>query len=126
VLELLGVGHDPRFTTFEGRAEHREELDDVVASWIGARSSDEVLTAFEEAHAAIAPVYSMRDLLEDPHVKARRVFVEVDGVVMQGPAARLSKTPAHIRWPGRPFDADTLEVLNELERSPATRPEEAL
>src|SRR3954463_10462334 len=30
VLELLGLGHDPRFTTFEGRAAHREELDHAV------------------------------------------------------------------------------------------------
>jgi crotonobetainyl-CoA:carnitine CoA-transferase CaiB-like acyl-CoA transferase len=123
VLELLGVGDDPRFATFEGRAAHRDELDGIVASWIGARSSDDVLAAFEAAHAAIAPVYSMRNLLHDPHVEARGVFVEVDGVIMQGPAARLSKTPAHIRWPGRPFNADTEAVLEELE-SQHTRPEE--
>jgi crotonobetainyl-CoA:carnitine CoA-transferase CaiB-like acyl-CoA transferase len=115
VLELLGVGDDPRFATFEGRAEHRDELDAIVASWIGARSNADVLAAFEDAHAAIAPVYSMRDLQADPHVRARGVFVEVDGVVMQGPAARLSKTPAEIRWAGRPFDADTTEILEELE-----------
>jgi crotonobetainyl-CoA:carnitine CoA-transferase CaiB-like acyl-CoA transferase len=115
VLELLGVGDDPRFATFEGRAEHRDELDAVVGSWIGARSSADVLAAFEEAHAAIAPVYSMRELQADPHVQARGVFVEVDGVVMQGPAARLSKTPAEIRWAGRPFDADTVQILEELE-----------
>ena len=115
VLELLGVGDDPRFATFEGRGEHRDELDSIVGSWIGARSSDEVLSAFEAAHAAIAPVYSMRDLLNDPHVKARDVFIEVGGVIMQGPVARLSKTPAHVRWPGRPFDNDTADVLEELE-----------
>ena len=27
VLELVGVGHDPRFESFASRAEHREELD---------------------------------------------------------------------------------------------------
>jgi crotonobetainyl-CoA:carnitine CoA-transferase CaiB-like acyl-CoA transferase len=115
VLELLGVGDDQRFSTFEGRAEHRDELDGIVAAWIGARTSGDVLAAFEAAHAAIAPVYSMRDLLDDPHVKARGVFVEVDGVIMQGPVARLSRTPADIRWSGRAFGADTETVLQELE-----------
>ena len=30
VLRLLGVDHDDRFATFEGRVEHREELDGIV------------------------------------------------------------------------------------------------
>jgi len=30
VLELLGLGDDPRFATFEGRAAHRDELDAAV------------------------------------------------------------------------------------------------
>jgi crotonobetainyl-CoA:carnitine CoA-transferase CaiB-like acyl-CoA transferase len=114
VLELLGVGDDTRFATFEGRAAHREELDDVVARWIGARSSDDVLTAFAEAEAAIAPVYSMRDLLADPHVRARHVFIEADGIVQQAPVARFSRTPGEVRWPGRPLGADTEAVLDEL------------
>ena len=115
VLELLGCEDDERFATFESRARHRQELDEIVAAWISARPSAEVLAAFEEAHAAIAPVYTMRELLKDPHVRARTMFVEVDGVVMQGPAARLSKTPGAVRHAGRTLGADTEEVLGSLE-----------
>jgi crotonobetainyl-CoA:carnitine CoA-transferase CaiB-like acyl-CoA transferase len=104
VMELLGVGDDPRFATFASRAEHRDELDAVVGAWVGARSRDEVLQTFEAAHAAIAPVYTMRELLADPHVAAREVFVTVDGVTMTGPTARLSRTPAHVRHAGPPYD----------------------
>jgi crotonobetainyl-CoA:carnitine CoA-transferase CaiB-like acyl-CoA transferase len=114
LLELLGLGNDPRFQTFASRAEHRDELDAAVAHWIGARRYDEVMRAFEDAHAAIAPVYTMRELLRDPHVRARNVFPTVGGIVMQGPAARLSRTPAELRWPGRPLGADTDDVLGEL------------
>jgi crotonobetainyl-CoA:carnitine CoA-transferase CaiB-like acyl-CoA transferase len=117
VLELLGVSDDARFATFESRGAHREELDAAVAAWVGARSSEEVLAAFEAAEAAIAPVYTMREVLADPHVRARDVFVEVGGVVMQGPVARLSRTPAEMRWPGRALGADTDEVLRELDES---------
>jgi len=106
VLELVGVGHDPRFASFASRAEHREELDQVVGAWIGNRTQAEVLAAFEAAQAAIAPVYTMRELLVDPHVRERAVFPEVDGVVMTPPTARLSRTPAHIRHAGRPLGAD--------------------
>src|SRR5690242_4967580 len=74
VLTLLGIADDPRFATFESRAGHREELDEIVTAWVGARSTAEVLRAFDEAHAAIGPVYTMRDLMSDPHVVEREVF----------------------------------------------------
>jgi len=114
VLELLGVADDPRFATFESRAEHRAELDRVVEAWIGARDALTVLDAFERAEAAAAPVYSMADLFDDPHVRERDVITDVGGVRMQGPIARLSKTPARLRHAGRPLGADTEAVLAEL------------
>ncbi len=106
VLALLGLADDPRFTTFATRVEHREALDEEVAAWIGRRTSDEVLARFTEAEAAVAPVHSTADLLADPHVRARQVFVEVDGVVMPGPIARLALTPGAVRHAGRPLAAD--------------------
>ncbi|HYF46432.1 MAG TPA: CoA transferase [Acidimicrobiales bacterium] len=106
----------PRPSSFEGRVEHRVELDRAVAEWIAARPSDEVVAAFEEAHAACAPVYDMADLAVDPHVAAREAIVEVDGTPMQGLIAKLSRTPGHIRWSGRPLGADQAEVLAELDR----------
>jgi crotonobetainyl-CoA:carnitine CoA-transferase CaiB-like acyl-CoA transferase len=115
VLELLGLGDDPRFQTFADRAAHRDALDAAVAQWIGERPEVDVLAAFEAAEAAIAPVYSMRELQRDPHVLARNVFIEVDGVVQQGPVARFSRTPAEMRWAGREQGADTDAVLDELD-----------
>ena len=114
VLTLLGVADDPRFASFESRAGHREELDAIVSEWVGARSSAEVLAAFDAVEAAIAPVYSMQDLMADAHVIERGVFVEVDGVVMQGPVARLARTPGEVRFVGRTLGADTDAVLDEL------------
>src|SRR5690606_639156 len=78
----------------------------AMAAWIGARTLDDVLAAFEAAEAAAAPVYDMADLAADPHVAARGALVELDGVVQQGPVARLSATPAVLRHGGRPLGAD--------------------
>jgi crotonobetainyl-CoA:carnitine CoA-transferase CaiB-like acyl-CoA transferase len=115
VLALMGVGDDARFATFEGRAAHREEIDEIVSKWVGARTAPDVVAAFEAAEAAIAPVYRMGELLADPHVVARDVFITTDGVRMQGPTARLARTPAVVRWAGRALGADTDAVLAELE-----------
>lgn len=115
VLELVGVQGDPRFADFAARAEHRAELDELMGAWIGARSSAEVLDAFDAAQAAAAPIYDMADIAADPHYRERGAIVEVDGVPMQGLVARLSATPGAIRWAGRPLGADTDEVLADLD-----------
>ena len=114
VLDLVGVGDDVRFATFAGRAAHREELDAVVGAWIAERTRDEVLAAFEAAHAAAAPVLTVGELSADPHAVARDLVVDVDGVPMQGLVARLSATPGALRWAGRSLDADGDEVRAEL------------
>ena len=115
VMRLVGAGDDPRLATFEGRVTHREEVDRLVGDWVAARPLDEVLAAFEAAHAAAAPIFTMADIVGDPHYQARDAVVAVDGVPMQGLVARLSATPGRIRWSGRPEDADRAEILDELD-----------
>lgn len=114
VLDLVGLGDDPTLQTFEGRVGARDRIDARLADWIGQHTQDEVLAAFERAEAACAPVYSMTDVLADPHVRARGAVEVVDGTPMQGLVARLSATPGRVRWAGRPLGADTEEVLAEL------------
>jgi crotonobetainyl-CoA:carnitine CoA-transferase CaiB-like acyl-CoA transferase len=114
VLDLIGVGHDPRFATFSGRVDHRDELDAAVQAWVAARPQAAVLAAFEAAHAAIAPVMTMQDIATDEHYRSRGAIVELDGVPMQGLIARLSATPGVLRWAGRELDADGDAIRAEL------------
>ncbi|NND76219.1 MAG: CoA transferase [Ilumatobacter sp.] len=110
VMEVLGVGEDPRFATFEGRAEHRLELEAVMVGWCAARTRDEVIAAFTDADAAIGPVLDMADIAADPHYAARGAIELVDGTPMQSVIARLSATPGAIRWGGRRLDADGADI----------------
>ena len=110
VLVLLGVGDDPRFATFADRSEHRDELEGVMATWCAERSRDEVVEAFDAAHAAIGPVLDMAEIAADPHYAARGTITTVDGVPMQALIARLDVTPGALRWAGRPLDADGADV----------------
>jgi crotonobetainyl-CoA:carnitine CoA-transferase CaiB-like acyl-CoA transferase len=111
VMALLGLGQDERFATVEGRVAARDEVDAAVAAFIGARPAAEVLEAFHAVEAAIAPVLTVPELAEDPHVAARGAVVDVDGVPMQGLIARLSATPGSVRWAGRALGADNAAVL---------------
>lgn len=115
VMELIGLGDQPRFAGFAGRIEHRDEVDEVLGAWCADRDRDEVLATFEAANAAAAPVYDMAQLAVDPHLRARGAVVDLDGTPMQGLVARLSATPGALRWAGRPLGADTDEVWAELD-----------
>lgn len=110
VTALLGVGDDPRFTTFADRMANRDELESIMVAWCAERTQAEVLQAFTEAEAAIGPVMDMADIAADPHYAAREAVVDVDGTPMQGLIAKLSATPGVLRWAGRALDADGDEV----------------
>ena len=122
IMRLVGrpdLVDEAWFATGHGRVEHADEIDAAVAAWIGARSRDEVLAAFDEAEAAAAAVYDAADILADPHLRETGAFATVeDGelgpIVMTGPIARLSSTPAAIRFAGGRHGADTDRVLGEL------------
>ena len=114
VMDLVGLGDDPRFATFEGRMARRGEVDARMAEWVGARTRAEVLAEFDAAEAAAAPVYDMADIFADAHFTARGAIAAVDGVAMQQLIARLSATPGSVRWAGRPLDADGDEIRREL------------
>lgn len=122
VLHLVGhpeVVDEPWFASGHTRAQHADLLDGYVGGWIAARTRAEVVDAFTAAGAAVAPVYSARDLVEDEHVRATGMLTAVAdpalGEVLQhAPMWRLSETPGRIRFPGRPLGADTDAVLDDL------------
>ena len=131
VMRLVGRGElvdEPWFATGAGRVAHVDEIDGAVASWIGARTRDEVLDAFDAAGAAAGPVYDAQDVLADPHFEARGTIATVEDpdvgpLRLPGVLARLGATPGEIRWAGRGHGADTADVLaglgvdaDELER----------
>jgi crotonobetainyl-CoA:carnitine CoA-transferase CaiB-like acyl-CoA transferase len=119
VMHLVGhpeVVDEPWFATGRQRAAHADELDAYVGDWIRARTRDEVTRLFDEAGAAVAPVYPPSELLEDPQVQAVEMITTVDdpdlgAVRMQNVMWRMGSTPGRIRSTGRPLGADTDSVL---------------
>ncbi|GLY65089.1 CaiB/BaiF CoA transferase family protein [Amycolatopsis taiwanensis] len=122
VMRLVGrpdVIDEPWFATGQGRVAHVEELDEAVAKWIAERDADEVIAAFEQAQAAIAPIYDASDIVQDPQYEALQTFVdlpdeELGSVTVQNVLFRMSETPGAVRWGGPPLGRHTDEVLTEL------------
>ncbi|MEV8366180.1 CaiB/BaiF CoA transferase family protein [Streptomyces niveus] len=122
VMRLVGrqeLVDEPWFATGSGRAEHADVLDEAVGAWIARHSREDAMAAFEKAEAAIAPVYDISDVMDDPQYRALDSVVEVPDpelgpIRMQNVLFRLSETPGAIRWAGRPHGADTDAVLTEM------------
>jgi crotonobetainyl-CoA:carnitine CoA-transferase CaiB-like acyl-CoA transferase len=112
VMKILGLETDERFTTFAGRMEHRELLQELMGKWCATRTRDEVVAIFEEAEAAVGPVFDMSDIASDPHYAARNMIQLVGDTPMQGLIAALSKTPGELRWEGRPNNSDSEDIVN--------------
>ena len=122
VMRLVGrpeLIEEPWFASGRERARYADLLDDCVGSWIRDRDLEEVIAAFEEAEAAVAPIYDAKGILNDPQYRALESIVTVEDpelgqVKMQNVMFRLSRTPGHIRWAGRELGADNRSVYTEL------------
>lgn len=106
---------DPRFADNESRLANVEELDEIIGGWMADHTREEILDRFEEAEATIAPVYTVADILEDDHYRARGSVVEVpdeqlgDSLV-HDVYPRMSETPGTIDHLGPALGADNQSV----------------
>ncbi len=122
VMRLVGhpeVIDEPWFATGAGRAEHADLLDGHVGAWIAERDLATVVEEFERVEAAVAPIYDIRDVFEDPQYRALDTITTVQDpdlgpVRMQNVLFRLSETPGSIRWTGRARGADNTDVWGGL------------
>jgi len=122
VLNLTGgegTGDDPRYATNSERVKRADEVDGMVARWIGDRSLTEVLEAFEKVEAAIGPAYDVGQIFEDPQYLARETITTVEDkdlgpIRMQNVFPRMSRTPGRIRHAGPTLGEHTDQILGEL------------
>ena len=121
VMAIVGrpdIARQEWFSSARERVRHADELDRIVGEWIGARDFDAVMATFEEAGAAIAPIYDVEQVVNDPHVRATGIVTTVDDedlgpLTMQNLAFRLVGSPGRIRFAGRGLGQDNDEIYAE-------------
>lgn len=116
---LPEMAGDDRFTTHSKRLANVEAANRIVAAWIKSLSVPEVCRILSEKGLAYSLIYSIEDIVEDPHYKARESIVTVDSPSLgqlKMPAAqpRFSGAPAPEMRPAPLLGADTDDVLREL------------
>nr|WP_240990309.1 CoA transferase [Cupriavidus taiwanensis] len=68
---------DPRFATHEQRWKHVDELNAALAAWIEEQPVEQLCAKLDEAKLAYSFIYSIEDIMNDPHYQARETIASV-------------------------------------------------
>jgi benzylsuccinate CoA-transferase BbsF subunit len=90
---------DSRFSTLAGRLENADELNRLVEEWTKQHTAEEAMTLLQEHGVAAGVVQNASDLANDPQLRQRGFFIELDNpelgkTISDATPIRLSETPA--------------------------------
>ncbi|MGC5052485.1 CaiB/BaiF CoA transferase family protein [Micromonospora sp. DT48] len=121
LAELMGrpeLARDPAFATNRDRLANRSLVNAIVAGWCATVTVSAAVAALTEAGLAVSQVRKLRQVADDPQVRARQMLQRTrlhngTEAELTGPAAKFSRTPTRIRRAAPAAGADTAEVLEE-------------
>jgi crotonobetainyl-CoA:carnitine CoA-transferase CaiB-like acyl-CoA transferase len=104
--QILGrddLARDPDFATAAARRDRRDDVAAIVQAWTSSRPKAEVVRVLASAGVPAAPVNNVAEMVADPQVRAREMFIERDHPVygpltLTGSPLKMSETPGRVRW----------------------------
>ncbi|WP_460137437.1 CaiB/BaiF CoA transferase family protein [Pseudomonas sp. S1_E04] len=115
----VDMAEAPEFAHNDGRAAQSAVLDAAITHWTSSLPIDQVLSALEAAEVPAGRIYSVADIVNDPHYQARDMLLEAElpggvSVKMPGIVPKLSQTPGAVNWPGPALGQHTDDILGGL------------
>jgi formyl-CoA transferase len=100
-IERPELAQDERFATTAARRQRRDEVAALISAWTSGRCKTDVVTTLSAAGVPAAPVNNVAEMVADPQVQARDMFVELHHptygpVTITGTPLKLSETPARV------------------------------
>ena len=97
----------------------RAEFEAWFLPWMSAHSKQECWVAAQSAQVLSAPLYTTRDMLEDPYFKERKAFVEIDHpstgkVTFPRTPVLMGENPWQLRRPAPSLGQHNEEVYGSL------------
>jgi formyl-CoA transferase len=117
---LRRLEEDERFATNPGRVMHHEELKGEIETWTSRRRVKEIVKLLNHHGVPAAPIYTVKDIAEDPHIAmARKMVVDftqpgLGDVKLLGSPIKMSETRPRPRGPAPSLGEDTEEVLRKI------------
>ncbi|MBI2952239.1 CoA transferase, partial [bacterium] len=110
---------DPRFSTNASRTEHCEALAALLNERLRERTVAEWLKVLEDAGVPCGPIHRIDQVVQDPHVNARNMIVEVghrggEGLKVPGSPLKFSREAVDATQPAPRLGEHTEEILKGL------------
>jgi len=114
-----GLADDPRFARHGARNENHAALDAIISDWTRLHALADLEKKMEEVSVPATRIFTVEDIFNDPHYRARQSIVEAPDqhlgtVAMPAVVPRLSDTPGAVRHAGRDVGQDSRAVLREV------------
>ncbi|MDU2064776.1 MAG: CoA transferase [Sporomusaceae bacterium] len=110
----------PEFLHSKDRVQNHVAIKEIVESWTKNRTVADIVDTLLTAGIPAAPIYSIAQVAEDPHIAgAREMFVKTvhpkaGEMLLTGPHIKLSETKAAIRTPAPGLGEHNATVLQEM------------
>ena len=112
------MAEDPAMADNAGRIVHEDAIDEALGQWCACHSAAHIISTLEGVRVPVGPIYSVEDMMSDPHYQARGLFegVEIDGKPLKIPAImpKLAGTPGRTDWPGMAIGSHNDEILKGI------------
>ena len=83
---------EPRFASNPQRVQHLDDIDGRIARWFAAHDYASLSQLLEQHSVPFSKIYSIADVVDDPHFQAR-------GAIVRLPDAELGSVPAPVAVP---------------------------
>lgn len=119
LLDRADLVKDPRFDTNGKRTANVKELTAILNAIFATKKLAEWLELLEKAELPCAPINTVDKLIDDPHIKARGMMVELEHPVaghqkMAGVPVKLSLTPGQAERSAPLLGQHTAEILEQM------------
>lgn len=122
LMGLIGrtdLANDSALANNDGRVARVAELDQAIGLWAKTKTTDEALQLLDSAAVPAGKIYTVADIANDPHYKARGNIQTIqmrDGSKLDVPGIipKLSRTPGSIKTLAPNIGENTDEILRSI------------
>jgi benzylsuccinate CoA-transferase BbsF subunit len=118
-MKNQSLASDQRFATADGRRKHRDAIDSSIAEWTRTLDAAAIETLLQSHNVPSHQVQNSAAAYRDPQLMHRAHFVPLrhptlDKFTVEGPRAKLSRTPASVRRSAPTLGQDNQQVLEKI------------
>lgn len=122
LMHIIGrddLGDDPALANNPGRVRQMQKIDAAIGAWTATLPLEQALSAMAEARVPAGRVYTVKDIIDDPHYQARGMVQTIDladgsRLRVPGVVPKLSGTPGSFAGGGPALGEHTLDVLQGM------------